>query len=41
VQDEATGPPIRRVTLDIDSFESPVHGAQKQSVYNGHFESVC
>ena len=39
VQREATG--IRRVTLDIDSSESPVHGAQEQSAYNGHFESVC
>ena len=38
---EATLPPIRRVTLDIDSSESPVHGAQEQSAYNGHFESVC
>src|SRR5260370_36395275 len=33
--------PTRRVTLDIDSSESPVHGAQEQSAYNGHFESVC
>ena len=39
VQREATG--TRRVTLDIDSAESPVHGAQEQSAYNGHFESVC
>ncbi|MBI3625000.1 MAG: IS1380 family transposase [Candidatus Rokubacteria bacterium] len=39
VQCEATG--SRRVTLDIDSSESPVHGAQEQSAYNGHFESVC
>jgi len=31
----------QRVTLDIDSSESPVHGAQEQSAYNGHFESVC
>jgi hypothetical protein len=31
----------RRVTLDIDSSESPVHGAQQQSAYNGHFDSVC
>jgi hypothetical protein len=29
------------VTLDIDSPESPVHGAQGQSAYNGLFESVC
>src|SRR5438309_9663899 len=33
--------PTRRVILDIDSSESPVHGAQEQSAYNGHFESVC
>jgi len=31
----------RRVILDIDSSESPVHGAQEQSAYNGHFEAVC
>jgi hypothetical protein len=31
----------QRVTLDIDSSESPVHGAHEQSAYNGHFESVC
>ncbi len=41
VQHDATVPPTRRVTLDIDSSESPVHGAQEQSAYNGHFESVC
>src|SRR6266849_8453476 len=39
VQRTATG--TRRVTLDIDSSESPVHGAQEQAAYNGHFESVC
>jgi hypothetical protein len=39
VQRAATG--TRRVTLDIDSSESPVYGAQEQSAYNGHFESVC
>jgi hypothetical protein len=33
--------PTRRVILDIDSSESPVHGAQERSAYNGHFESVC
>ncbi len=27
--------------LDIDSSESPVHGTQEQSAYNGHLESVC
>jgi hypothetical protein len=29
------------VILDIDSSESPVYGAQEQSAYSGHFESVC
>lgn len=41
VQHEVTRPSTRRVTLDIDSSESPVHGAQEQSAYNGHFETVC
>src|SRR5437016_5890718 len=41
VQREAMRRPLRRVILDIDSSESPVHGAQEQSAYNGHFESVC
>ena len=27
--------------LDMDSSESPVHGQQEGSAYNGHFESVC
>ena len=30
-----------RIVLDMDSSESPVHGAQEGSAYNGHFESVC
>lgn len=30
-----------RVVLDMDSSESPVYGEQKQSAYNGYFESVC
>ena len=30
-----------RVVLDMDSTESPVHGRQEGSAYNGHFESVC
>ena len=38
VQREATR--TRRVTLDIDSSESPVHGAQEQSAYNGHVWSA-
>jgi Transposase DDE domain group 1 len=30
-----------RVVLDMDSTESPVHGQQEGSAYNGHFGSVC
>jgi hypothetical protein len=30
-----------RVVLDMDSRESPVHGEQECSAYNGDFESVC
>ena len=30
-----------RVVLDMDSGESPVHGPQERSGYNGPFESVC
>jgi hypothetical protein len=30
-----------RIVLDMDSSESPVHGTQEGSGYNGHFESVC
>jgi hypothetical protein len=41
VQHEAAHPLAQRLILDIDSSESPVHGAQAQSAYNGHFESVC
>ena len=33
--------PHRRVILDIDSSESPVHGHQEGAAYNGHFECVC
>ena len=36
VQDDS-----ERVVLDMDSTESPVHGQQEGSAYNGHFESVC
>lgn len=31
----------RKVILDMDSSESPVHGSQEGSAYNGHFGSVC
>jgi hypothetical protein len=41
VQHEAARPLTQRLILDIDSSESPVHGAQEHSAYNGHFESVC
>jgi len=41
LQHPATRSRSRRVVLDIDSSESPVHGAQEQSAYNGHFESLC
>jgi hypothetical protein len=30
-----------RIVLDMDSSESPVHGQQEGSAYNGHFETVC
>ena len=33
--------PHRRVILDMDSSESPVHGQQEGAAYNGHFECVC
>ena len=37
------GMPTRagRIVLDMDSSESPVHGAQEGSAYNGHFATVC
>src|SRR5450756_1481016 len=31
----------KKVILDIDSSESPVHGSQEGSAYNGYFESTC
>lgn len=31
----------KKVTLDMDSSESPVHGYQEGSSYNGHFCSRC
>ena len=33
--------PHRRVILDMDSSESPVHGEQEGASYNGHFGSTC
>jgi hypothetical protein len=38
---QAEGDDSERVVLDMDSTESPVHGQQEGSAYNGHFESVC
>ncbi len=31
----------KKVILDMDSSESPVHGSQEGSAYNGHFCSRC
>ena len=31
----------RRIILDMDSSESPVHGEQEGASYNGHFGCVC
>ena len=31
----------RRIILDIDSSESPVHGEQEEAAYNGHFGCMC
>jgi hypothetical protein len=31
----------KKVILDMDSSESPVHGNQEGSAYNGHFNSRC
>lgn len=31
----------KKAVLDMDSSESPVHGGQEGSAYNGHFHSTC
>src|SRR5674536_4134 len=31
----------KKIVLDMDSSESPVHGAQEGSAYNGHYCSRC
>jgi hypothetical protein len=31
----------KRIILDMDSSESPVHGEQEGSAYNGHFGCTC
>jgi hypothetical protein len=33
--------PPKVITLDMDSSESPVHGDQEGSAWNGHFRSKC
>jgi len=33
--------PPKQITLDMDSSESPVHGDQEGSAWNGHFQSKC
>ena len=33
--------PYHRVILDMDSSESPVHGEQEGSAYNGHYGCNC
>ena len=33
--------PHRRVLLDMDSSESPVHGEREGASYDGHFGSTC
>jgi hypothetical protein len=33
--------PRRQVVLDMDSSESPTHGQQEGSTYNGHFGRTC
>ena len=32
---------IKHIWLDIDSYESPVHGGQEGSAYNGYYGSEC
>ena len=41
VQQGMARTPHRRVILDMDSSESPVHGEQEGAAYNGHFSCVC
>ena len=41
VDSAMTHTPHRRVILDMDSSESPVHGEQEGAAYNGHFGCVC
>ena len=41
VQKAVNKTPHRRIILDLDSSESPVHGEQEGSAYNGHFGCRC
>ena len=41
VQQGMARTPRRRVILDLDSSESPVHGEQEGAAYNGYFGCVC
>ncbi|HIJ76859.1 MAG TPA: hypothetical protein HPP81_09120 [Deltaproteobacteria bacterium] len=31
----------RRLIIDVDSTEDPVHGNQEGAAFNGYFEQVC
>jgi hypothetical protein len=33
--------PLKMIVLDMDSSESPTHGTQEGSAYNGHFGCTC
>jgi hypothetical protein len=33
--------PPERIILDMDSSESPTHGEQEGSAWNGHFGCTC
>ena len=33
--------PPRGIIFDMDSFESPTHGEQEGSAWNGHFGCTC
>ena len=41
VQREMDKTSYQRIILDMDSSESPVHGEQEGSAYNGHFGCTC
>ena len=41
VERAMTVTPHQRVILDMDSSESPVHGHQEGTAYNGHFGCTC